>query len=299
MSRPPPPLNFIRSFECAARHLSFTLAAKELGYTQAAISNHVRALEDYLGQPLFERLPRSLRLTEAGQSFLPNLRQALHQIDMATQAMVTTSEEQAVVLSCPITLAQQWLAGLLRGFGTAFPDISVTLMGAVWDPPDNALADLTISLAREDEVGLGVERLWRERLTLLAAPALAEELAEELACGAALERLPKISVLGRSEYWSIMAAARGEQPPELERDLRTNASSIALEMAVAGLGVTVLPLSLSRRYVERGLLVQPFAERPLSPWSYCLTSGSEAPGWATARLKTWILEGARSIPFAS
>ncbi|HHY50955.1 MAG TPA: LysR family transcriptional regulator, partial [Alphaproteobacteria bacterium] len=62
--KPPPPLNYIRSFECSARHLSFTDAANELGYTQAAISNHVRALEQYLGRQLFIRYPRSLKLTE-------------------------------------------------------------------------------------------------------------------------------------------------------------------------------------------------------------------------------------------
>src|SRR5512136_271357 len=69
--KPPPPLNHIRSFECSARHLSFTLAANELGYTQAAVSNHVRALEHYLGRKLFIRYPRSLKLTEMGEAFLP------------------------------------------------------------------------------------------------------------------------------------------------------------------------------------------------------------------------------------
>ncbi len=69
--KPPPPLNYIRSFECSARHLSFTAAASELGYTQAAVSNHVRALEHYIGRQLFVRYPRSLKLTEVGEAFLP------------------------------------------------------------------------------------------------------------------------------------------------------------------------------------------------------------------------------------
>ena len=72
-----PPLNYIRSFEASARHLSFTRAAEELGMTQAAVSGHVRALEQYIGRPLFHRAPRSLGLTEVAASYLPTLRQAL------------------------------------------------------------------------------------------------------------------------------------------------------------------------------------------------------------------------------
>src|SRR5215470_16197412 len=98
MHRPPPPLNFIRAFECAARHLSFTRAAEELGYTQAAISMQVRALEKYLGRALFVRSARSLELTEMGEAFLPTLRQALSQIDSATEAIVTSSRDQGVIL---------------------------------------------------------------------------------------------------------------------------------------------------------------------------------------------------------
>src|SRR2546423_15431961 len=66
--KPSPPLNYIRSFECSARHLSLTAAAKELGYTQAAVSSHVRGLERYIGRQLFIRYPRSLKLTEMGEA---------------------------------------------------------------------------------------------------------------------------------------------------------------------------------------------------------------------------------------
>ena len=73
MTRPLPPLNALRAFETTARHLSFKLAAKELNVTPAAVSHQVKALEDLLGVPLFHRLTRALRLTEAGQVALPAL----------------------------------------------------------------------------------------------------------------------------------------------------------------------------------------------------------------------------------
>ena len=74
MSRRLPPLSALRAFEAAARHLSFTRAASELGVTQAAISHQVKLLEDQLGQPLFRRLTRRLLLTDAGQLLWPGVR---------------------------------------------------------------------------------------------------------------------------------------------------------------------------------------------------------------------------------
>ncbi|MEY3959418.1 MAG: hypothetical protein RIR14_71, partial [Pseudomonadota bacterium] len=116
-----PPLNYIRSFEASARHLSFTRAAEELGMTQAAVSGHVRALEQYIGRPLFHRAPRSLSLTEVAASYLPTLRQALAQIDVATGQILTVAHRQEVTLACPASLATNWLPPRLRAFGAAHP----------------------------------------------------------------------------------------------------------------------------------------------------------------------------------
>ena len=71
MKRTLPPLNGLRAFEAAARHMSFTDAADELSVTQAAISHQVRGLEQRLGLKLFVRRNRSLLLSEAGQAYLP------------------------------------------------------------------------------------------------------------------------------------------------------------------------------------------------------------------------------------
>lgn len=76
-----PPLNALRAFEAAARHLSFTRAAEELFVTQAAISHQVKGLEEWLGLDLFRRRNRSLLLTDPGQTYLPVLRDALDAID--------------------------------------------------------------------------------------------------------------------------------------------------------------------------------------------------------------------------
>jgi LysR family transcriptional regulator, glycine cleavage system transcriptional activator len=143
--KPPPPLNYIRSFECSARHLSFTLAANELGYTQAAVSNHVRGLEHYLGRQLFIRYPRSLKLTEMGEAFLPTLRQALDLIDHATEAIVTSARNKTVVISCPMSLAENWIAGCMAAFRNQHPEIQIVLHGTIWEDLSEQIADITIS----------------------------------------------------------------------------------------------------------------------------------------------------------
>ena len=71
-----PPLNALRTFEAAARHLSFTKAADELFVTQAAVSHQIRTLEEHLGTVLFRRMKRSLMLTDEGQALLPAVREA-------------------------------------------------------------------------------------------------------------------------------------------------------------------------------------------------------------------------------
>lgn len=267
MKRPPPPLTHVRSFECAARHLSFTRAAQELGFTQAAISAHVRALEQYLGRPLFTRNARSLDLTEAGEAFLPTLRQALTQIDTATEAIAKSAREASVVIACPTSLAQIWLPGVLSRFRRTHPDVEVLVHATVWDRPGEDIADLTISVHRDDEVPPGLARLWPEHLMLVCAP----QAAARLTTLRQLWDLPQIHVAGRQEYWPLMAqAVRIDAPTPSRAVLRTNGSNVALEMAASGLGATITLAALGQVYVARGLVAEPVPRRAPSPWSYYL-----------------------------
>jgi DNA-binding transcriptional LysR family regulator len=284
MNRPPPPLNFIRSFECAARHLSFTRAAQELGYTQAAISTHVRALEKYVGRDLFVRNARSLQLTEVGAAFLPTLRQALTQIDNATDSVMTGGRDRSVIVACPFSLAENWLPRCVAEFHRLRPEIEVTIHGTVWEEADDGIADLMITVNRDDEVPLGAQPLWRETLSLLCAP----DVAARIATPADLAGHAPIVIAGRQEYWSIMAAAM--ETPDLAlldvgraAQFKTNASNVALEMAAEGLGVTIALTSLCQAYLRRGLLVEPFALRPPSPWTYYILIRGGSRGAAVER----------------
>ncbi|MEF3049073.1 LysR substrate-binding domain-containing protein [Pseudotabrizicola sp. L79] len=264
MNRPPPPLNFVRSFEAAARHLSFTKAAQELGYTQAAISTHIRGLEKYLGRDLFVRGTRTIALTEIGEAFLPTLRQALHQIDSATEGIATTSRDRSVIMACPLSLAENWLPGCLARFRAANPGIEVVVNATIWDSPTDDIADISISVNRDDEVPAGATRLWDETLSLVCSPKMAALAAERNN----LASQPKILIAGRQEYWGMFRHAPGFAAIELGAAIKTNSTNVALEMAAHGMGVTIALSSLCDRFLQRGLLVEPFDIRPKSPWTY-------------------------------
>lgn len=291
--KPPAPLNYIRSFECSARHLSFTMAAKELGYTQAAVSTHVRALEHHIGRQLFIRYPRSLKLTEMGEAFLPTLRQALDQIDQATEAVVTSGRKRTVVVSCPMSLAENWLAGCMAEFRRQHPEIEIVLHGTIWEDLSEQIADITISTRRYDDRPPAAVPLWNEELVLLCAPGLIEG-DKAVAVPEDILKVDWIFVHGRQEYWQCITEALGVDMSDHEKGLSTNASNIALELAAMGAGLVATQRSLAHTYMRRGLLVEPLPVRCPSPWSYYMTERPLSKGKIARTVREWILERAVS-----
>lgn len=290
----PPSLNYIRSFESAARNLSFTLAAQELGYTQAAISSHVRALEHYIGRQLFVRYPRSLRLTEMGEAYLPTLRQALDQIDHATEAIVAKARNRTVVVSCPVSLAENWLSGVLADFRKQHPDIGIVLQGTVWEDPNEQKSDIVISIRRFDAKPSSSALLWEDKLVLVCAPELmtgpdAIRTAEDTI------RHEWIFVLGRQECWRAIAEALGQDEATHDKRLTTNSTNIALELAAQGAGLVATQRSLADLYLQRGLLVEPLKVSTPSPWAYYLSTNPLSRGSHHKILRDWIAERAGLI----
>lgn len=290
----PPPLNYIRSFESSARHLSFTEAANELGYTQAAISNHVRALENYLGRRLFIRYPRSLKLTEMGEAFLPMLGEALKQIDFATEAVLASARNRTVVISCPTSLAENWLSRAVSTFSRKNPQIEILVHGIIWEQPAEQIADVSIAIRRDDNRPTSSLQLWNDRLVMVCTP--------ELVTGRGAISRPEdilkadwIAIHGRQEFWPEMAAALGIDAAHNDRRLSTNSTNIALELAASGAGCLVTTWSLARLYIERGLLVEPFDARPPSRWNYYLRDSPTAKGPLVRKVREWILAEAESF----
>lgn len=132
-----PPLNALRAFEAAARHLIFKSAAAELRVTPGAVSQQVRSLERLLGVALFERVHQGLMLTEAGQRYLTPLRTAFDVISIATESVAPRTGGTVLVVAAPPEFAVHWLLPALDGFRAAHP--SLTLKIAEATGPDTVL----------------------------------------------------------------------------------------------------------------------------------------------------------------
>lgn len=174
MTRPHLPLNALRAFECAARHLSFTLAAVELHVTQAAVSQQVRGLESRLGVSLFRRLPRGLVLTDEGHALLPVLVDAFGRIEAVIQQFDNGHFFEVLSIGVVGTFAVGWLMPRLRLFRESCPFIDLRLMthNNVVDLAAEGL-DFAIRFGDGSWPGLLADPLLPAPLTVLCAPAVA------------------------------------------------------------------------------------------------------------------------------
>src|ERR1700759_4218988 len=122
-----PPLNGLRAFEPAARHLSFTNAAAELNVTQTAISHQIRRLEEELGIRLFVRQNRALTLTPEAKEYLPGIRAAFNDLRLATDRLKRRDSDPVLTVSDLAPLPAKWLLPRLSTFQASHPDIDVRI----------------------------------------------------------------------------------------------------------------------------------------------------------------------------
>lgn len=139
MSRHIPPLNPLRAFEVAARHLSFTRAAEELFVTPSAVSHQIKTLEESLGIALFTRDAKALSLTAAGKAYLPGVQQAFKQLAHATHQLQTHGMP-ALKINIPPTFAVKWLIPRMDRFMKAHPEIDLKV----------STSNHTVDFSRED-----------------------------------------------------------------------------------------------------------------------------------------------------
>src|SRR5690242_21552087 len=107
-NRPLPPLDLLRGFESAARHLSFTKAASELFVTQSAVSRQIQSLEEFIGSPLFERRHKALMLTAEGQAYYRSVAAALEQLREATRKLTDARRGHVLTVTTTISFASAW-----------------------------------------------------------------------------------------------------------------------------------------------------------------------------------------------
>ena len=255
MPRQLPPLNAVRAFEAAARHLSFARAAEELHVTPAAISQQVKLLEDQLGVPLFVRGKR-LALSNTAETILPLLSEALDQIERAMLKARPNTQNNTLVISAPPAFAARWLVPRLEDFQTQHPGIELRLH-ATKRPVNFQVEDVDVALrfGAGDYPGLIVERLMPEVIIPVAAPSLAATIrtADDLVRCPLLEDDWHIEN-GMFPDWGTWLATLGvSDTPSRVRHFGD--ANLVIQAAVTGLGVTLAWQSLVADDLKAGRLV--------------------------------------------
>lgn len=257
MSRSLPPLAAIRAFEAAARHLSFTKAAAELGMTQAAVSYQIKLLEERIGEPLFLRRPREVALTAAGRRLAPQTSEAFDLLRDA-YGRFGADAPSTLIISTMHTFASQWLAPRLGTFQVLNPGIAVRLE-TTERLVDFAAeeVDVVIRSGMGKWPGLASHRLLGVRFTPMLAPALAASVGGVHEPSDVL-KLPLLDP--KDPWWITWLTANGLPTDVLATQTGPSLNVQALDAVAAmeGLGVTLLTPAYFRRELAEGRLIQPF-----------------------------------------
>ena len=277
MAKALPPLTWFRAFEAAARHLSFTQAAAELRVTQSAISQHVRALETRLGSPLFVRANRALQLTDAGRLLLPDVTAALGQLDHATMRFQPRISKPRLTVAVSASIAQWVIVPALADFQQKHPEIVVQLVTTVWPDDFTATsADVEIRFGASSVVGLDAQLLEPSYLHAVAAPELLARLGDGDLL-ASMAQVPLIQPIGISQSWAAMGKAAAD-PLALEPSVLVDTHGLAVDLAVAGAGVALTHVQITKAALQRGALVAlPFGEVRADEGYYIAERPSEYP----------------------
>ena len=294
MARRLPPLNALRAFEAAARHLSFTRAAGELHVTQAAISHQVKALEEHLGRKLFRRLNRALLLTDDGQAFLPSVSRAFALLNEATNDLLTREDLGPLTVSALPSFAARWLVPRLGRFHKIRPDIDLRI-----DPSaqltDFSAGDVNVCIryGRGKYPGLRSDWLMTEDIFPVCSPALLDGPRPIREPGD-LEHHVLLHDDGHGDWRTWLLAAGVELVNPMRGPIFTD-SGMLIQAAMAGQGVALARGVLAADELAAGRLVRPFSLSLPTEYAYYLVCPEEtADQPKIAAFREWLLSEAGS-----
>ena len=258
MKRTHLPLNALRVFDAAARHLSFTRAADELAVTPAAVGQQIRALEDMLGVVLFRRTPKGLELTGEAEAGLDALRQGFLQFEESVRAMQAGQSSQSLTIAAPRDLTAKWLAPRLARYSQQAPDVRFTLVSA-----DGGI-DFT-------EANLDLAIFWTDGAGEHEGVALADPL--------------MVTVAGPGSNSDTQIAWPGCPVADGEPALRLGDAGLAIDAAANGLGHAHVPAMLAEADIAAGRVRQ-IGEAKAIERGYWLVAPT--PQWRQAKVKALV-----------
>jgi LysR family glycine cleavage system transcriptional activator len=301
------PLNALRAFEAAARHLSFKKAAVELHVTAGAVSHQVKVLEDYLGVELFRRLTRALELTPEAEAMLPKVREGLDNLGQALERVRQRRATHALSVITPPNFAARWLVPRLARFTTAHPEVELHLAsrGGMIDGREPELregdADMPVAMVRFGSgryPGRHVDEVFAVRYVPVCSPRLmkgayALKKPKDLRHHTLLHDDTVTEGSGARPSWADWLEFVGVRDIDASRGPRFSDASLALEAAIEGMGVTLAIKALVRSEIESGRLVVPFdTSAPAAYAYYLVTSEADAAQEPVQHFRKWLLEEA-------
>jgi LysR family glycine cleavage system transcriptional activator len=283
-----PPLSTLRTFEAAARHLSFRKAAEELHVTPAAVSQQIKSLETYLGISLFLRLPKALQLTEEGQAMFPKIRDGM---DCFAAGVESTRRGASLALNvtAPPSFAARWLVPRLARFAQAHAEVAIRISGNPENidgpetaleisrdvnDPRNAASEVAIRFGTGIYPSYHVEKILAPDYVLVCSPRLLDgdpplRTPDDLVNHILIhdESIPAVEQRPSWHEWLKLAGVSGM---DSDRGPRFSNAILAQEAAAEGQGVALALRPQVEAEVAAGRLVIPFATNMPSAYAYYL-----------------------------
>jgi LysR family glycine cleavage system transcriptional activator len=287
-----PSLNGLRVFEVVTRHLNFRVAAEELGVTQGAVAQQIRGLETELGLKLFERLPRTLALTEAGRRYVANIRRAFELISDATDEL--KPEPLHLTISVTPSFASKWLIPRLLEFTSAHPDIDLRILAS--DRISNFqtdAVDLAVRYGRPPfGPGLSADLLFEQIIVAVGSPLLVEKLGPPNSG----DNLTRYALLHDAHnFWpQYLEAALPQGTAAPVKNIRFNQTSLAIEAAVAGQGLALASTFLVEDDIAAGRLLPVLStELHIGADFYVVSPRKSRHPHSVAAVRSWLASAAK------
>ena len=306
-----PPLNALKAFEAAGRHLSVKKAAAELNVTPAAVSHQIKALEDALGVKLFFRRNRALELTEAARACLPKLREGFDSLVQAVERLRAHKGGGMLTVSVAPSFAARWLMPRLHRFLESNPETDVRVSARMRQSArgarggtaaeratvDTWLADSDVAIlyGRGDYPGLKVDKLMGLSITPICSPRLLTDPDHPLLRPDDLRHQLLLhddtgDLYDGVSFWEVWLKAAGVQGIDVDRGPHFSHAVLAFEAAAEGHGVVATMPVLAEADLNAARLITPFALRVPLQSAYYLVSAEPAVGRpGVAEFRKWLL----------
>ena len=285
-----PNLPALLAFESAARHLSFVGAADELNLAQSTVSHRVRLLESQLGCLLFERLPRNLKLTDAGKSYLPTVRKAFDEISTSTVGLFGIGTQNSISVRASISFGLLWLTPRLHLFRQQYEQIGIRLLTSIW--PENLArdeVDLEIRFGYGHWEGYHIEPINNDAAIMLCSPQTEKNNGRIKNLNQLLDK-ELIHIISMEDLWIRLFSTIKLGFNTQHSSVFVDSSSAALELAVTNNMYVLVPRFLAEKHLMQKSLIQAHpVEIPMNSAHYLLTPAtSTAQKPESALFRHWL-----------